>query len=441
MLKRKIIEQLHIWREKKGHKSLIIIGARQVGKTFAVREFGKTYQSFIELNFLQTPELLDIFEGSLDVDSIKIIIQTVIPTAKFIDGNTLLLLDEIQECGRAIQSLKFWTEDGRYDVIATGSALGMSFKQSISYPVGYVEYRDMCALDFEEFMWAKGISSDTIHLLSEYYQKLVKIPTAIHNRILAVLKEYMVIGGMPEVVETYISTSNLLQADTVQRRIRRDYIYDIAHYAPANIRLKAQKCFESIQVQLTKENHKFQYSTVESKATATKFETSIDWLVSAFITRPVYHLKRIEYPLKAFMEENNFRLYMTDIGMLMAGFDYSLKVAILSDSDLESKSSNLLLGLAKGGLYESLVADMLFKKNREDIFFYKDAKSSSEIEFVIEGIDGAVPIEVKAGRSKANSLHNILLDEKIEKGYKISLQNIGCAGKRVTLPIYMLMFI
>lgn len=440
MLPRKIINDLFLWKKKEKHKSLIVYGARQVGKTFAIREFGKDYDHFIELNFIENPEYMKIFEEGLDVDTMRINISSFIPQADFIERKTLVLLDEIQECGRALQSLKFWSEDGRYDVIATGSALGMNYRQDISYPVGYVEYMDMHSLDFEEFLWANGIGSEVIDVLRKCHEKVEKVPTAIHDNIVKVLKQYMVIGGMPEVVQTYIDSKSIKAADEIQRRIYRDYLNDIAHFAPANIRIKAQDCYKSIPIQLTKDNHKFQYGVVEKKATATKYETSIEWLNAAFITKPVFLTKRVEFPLKAYADETNFRLYMTDIGMLFAGFDFSLKQLVLEDNLLEEKSLNIMLGTAKGGLYEALAADMLIKSGRQDIYFYKNVKNTAEIEFVVESEKGLLPIEIKAGRKKANSLDGILQQDSIEKGYKLSLQNVGRVGKKVTMPLYMLMF-
>ncbi len=440
MLPRKIINDLFLWKKKEKHKSLIVYGARQVGKTFAIREFGKDYDHFIELNFIENPEYMKIFEEGLDVDTMRINISSFIPQADFIERKTLVLLDEIQECGRALQSLKFWSEDGRYDVIATGSALGMNYRQDISYPVGYVEYMHMHSLDFEEFLWANGIDDEVIDVLHTCYEKVEKVPTAIHDNIVKVLKQYMVIGGMPEVVQTYIDSKSIKAADEIQRRIYRDYLNDIAHFAPANIRIKAQDCYKSIPIQLTKDNHKFQYGVVEKKATATKYETSIEWLNAAFITKPVFLTKRVEFPLKAYADETNFRLYMTDIGMLFAGFDFSLKQLVLEDNLLEEKSLNIMLGTAKGGLYEALAADMLIKSGRQDIYFYKNVKNTAEIEFVVENEKGLLPIEIKAGRKKANSLDGILQQDSIEKGYKLSLQNVGRVGKKVTMPLYMLMF-
>lgn len=441
MLERKVTRKLLNWKQKSERKSLVISGARQIGKTYSVRAFGKAYYDFfVELNFIEHPEYKMIFEGDLDVDTLLLNMSLYISDVKFVPGKTLILLDEVQECPQAVTSLKFWTQDNRYDVIATGSGLGMNYRQESSYPVGNVEYIDMYSLDFEEFLWANGVSVGVIDKVWECFDKKIPVPQALHVKLLEYLQRYMVIGGMPEVVNTYIETNNLKNVDEVQRRLYRDYIVDIAHYAAPDIQIKAEKCYRSIPAQLTKENHKFQYSQVESKGTAPKFGDSLDWLVNAYMLMPVYNVKRIEYPLESYKEENNFRMYPTDIGLLMAGFDFGLKKALIEDTAIEEKSLNIMLGTAKGGLYEALVADMLIKKHPDKLYFYKDIKSTSEIEFLITNEDGVIPIEVKAGKKKANSLGQLLESGKCKYGYKLASQNVGVAGKKITLPLYMLLF-
>lgn len=441
MLNRKITRTLLDWKQKSDRKSLVISGARQIGKTYSVRAFAKEYyNSFVELNFIEHPEYKTIFEGSLDIDTLLLNLSLYVTGAKLIPEKTLILLDEVQECPQAVTSLKFWTQDKRYDVIATGSGLGMNYRQESSYPVGNVEYINMHSLDFEEFLWANGVSEDVIDKVRECFDKKVPVPHALHVKLLEYLQRYMVIGGMPEVVNTYIETYNLKNVDDVQRRLYRDYIVDIAHYAAPDIQIKAEKCYRSIPAQLTKENHKFQYSQVESKGTAPKFGNSLDWLVNAYMLMPVYNVKRIEYPLESYKEDNNFRMYPTDIGLLMAGFDFGLKKALIEDAAIEEKSTNIMLGTAKGGLYEALVADMLIKKNPDKLYFYKDTKSTMEIEFLIMNEDGVIPIEVKAGRKKANSLGQLLESGRCRYGYKLASQNVGVAGNKITLPLYMLMF-
>ncbi len=443
MLKRKVSNQLKEWKKKSDKKCLMISGARQIGKTFSVREFAMgNYSSFIELNFYEKPEYKQIFNGNLDVDTLMMNISLYVEDAVFISGDTLILLDEIQECPQAISSLKFWTQNGCYDVVATGSALGIDYKRMSSYPVGYVEYINMTALDFEEFLWALKMNPAILDKLRSCYEKKEAVPDAVHIKMMEYLKLYMVIGGMPEVVNKYLETKEMKHADQVQRRIYRDYLNDIAHYASADIRIKAEKCYESIPLQLSKDNHKFQYKIVENKGTARKYESSIDWLVHAGLVKQVYNVSSISYPLKAYAKQDHFRVYPTDIGLLMASFDFGLKRALLEDSGVEQQSLSLLLKTAKGGLFEALAADFLIKKGKKDLFFYKDEKNTMELEFLIENESGIVPVEIKAGRGKANSLGNLLeTRDDILLGIKFSSQNVGVSGKKITLPLYMLMFV
>lgn len=442
MLNRHIMDDLKKWNKRENRKSLIISGARQVGKTYIVRAFAdECYESLIELNFLEQPELKEIFAGNLDTDTLLLNISVYRPAEKMKPGKTLIFLDEIQECPQAVASLKFWTIDGRYDVIASGSALSISYNNPSSYPVGYVDYIDMYALNFREYLWANGIDEQLINAVYECFLEKRPVPSAIHGRMMTMLRQYMVTGGMPEVVNTLLLDKNLSEADKVQRTIYRDYIADIAHMAPAQVKIKAEKCYRSIPLHLSGENHKFKYSTVESKGTASRFETSLDWIKGAHMVKEVCNLKTIDYPPDLYKDESNFRLYPTDIGMLMAACDPSIKKALLQEKTMEEKSTNIVLGTAKGGLYEALAADFLIKNGHEQIYFYKNPKSTLEIEFFIVNDDGLIPVEIKAGKKKANSLQHVLEDERIPYGYKMSSQNVGVVGKRITIPMYMLMFL
>lgn len=442
MLERKILNSLKEWKQKEKHKSLIITGQRQIGKTYVIdKMFSNEYSSYMKINFLEEPSMKDVFSGDLDVETLKLNISLTKPGAKFVEGDTLILLDEIQECPNAIASLKFWTEDGRYDVIGMGSSLGMNYNSDISYPVGKVEYLNMYSLDFEEYLWAEGVDKDAVSKLQDYFDNVEKLPAALSDTMFKYLRKYMVLGGMPEVVNTYIETKDIHEADNIQRRLIRDYKSDIARFADPNMRIKAQECYESLPFQLTKENHKFQYSHVEPKATASKFGSSIAWLNNQLLSIQVNGLKRFDYPLEAFADKFNFRLYTTDIGMFIGMFDESLKKALLDDKNIEDKASNLILGTAKGGLYEALAADMLYKRGYEKLFFYKHEKNTSEIEFVIQKGDRIIPIEIKAGRKQANSLRNIMeQNPKLEIGYKMASVNIGKADKIISMPMFMLMF-
>ncbi len=441
MLQRKITAELNAWKAEAKKKSLMIRGARQVGKTYIVRRFGESYQSFVELNFIEHPEYKAIFSGDLNPDTLITNISAYIPAAKLIPEQTLILLDEIQECAEALTSLKFWTGDRRYDIIATGSTLGVDFREGNSFPVGFVKTIEMDSLDFEEFLWAIGISHQVIDTLRECYTQRKTVPAALHSRMLQYMKEYMIIGGMPEVVQAFVETRDIKKADEIQRQLYSDYISNIAHYAPAEIKIRTERCYRSIPLQLAKENHKFQYRVVEKGSTATKYETCLDWLEKAYMIIPVHHVSALYFPLNSVQEDDCFRVYPTDIGLLMAAYPFLVKGALLQEQSMEEKPLNLSIGSAKGGLYEALAADLLRKRGYRELYFLKDQKSTREIEFFITNEDGIIPVEIKAGRNKANSLGRILENPLVPYGYKMSSQNVGVSDKRITLPLYMLMFI
>lgn len=429
MLRRKIYDKLLAWKNNKGKKDAILLrGVRQCGKTYIVREFGKReYKNFIEINFIERPDMQAVFSGNLDVDNMVQQIKLSMPGCQFIPGETLLFLDEIQDVPNARTSLKFWTQDGRFDCIASGSLLGMDYKNEVSIPVGYEQQLIMRTLDFEEFIWALGAEVNLKEMLAPYVDGAKRVPEAMHNSLNKYLQEYMVVGGLPEVVDTYIATKDFYQVHLLQEKILRDYQDDIAKYALNQDKIKAKQCFLSIPRQLSKENHKFQYSVVEKKATARKFTSSLDWLHNAGLIDFAYNVNSPWFPLKAHVKEDQFRVYLCDIGLLVAMYGYQLKIALLSDA---------LEGPATGGIYESLVADILAKRG-EELYYYKKEDSTLEIEFILERDCKLVPVEVKARKGSTRSLNELLKMDNIERGYKLTAQNTGVVEKKITLPLYM----
>ncbi|WP_293692854.1 ATP-binding protein [uncultured Phascolarctobacterium sp.] len=429
MLRRKIYDKLLAWKKCTGKKDAILLrGVRQCGKTYIVREFGKReYKNFIEINFIERPDMQAVFSGNLDVDNMVQQIKLSMPGCQFIPGETLLFLDEIQDAPNARTSLKFWTQDGRFDCIASGSLLGIDYKNEVSIPVGYEQQLIMRTLDFEEFIWALGAEVNLKEMLAPYVDGAKRVPEAMHNSLNKYLQEYMVVGGLPEVVDTYIATKDFYQVHLLQEKILRDYQDDIAKYALNQDKIKAKQCFLSIPRQLSKENHKFQYSVVEKKATARKFTSSLDWLHNAGLIDFAYNVNSPWFPLKAYVKEDQFRVYLCDIGLLVAMYGYQLKIALLSDA---------LEGPAKGGIYESLVADILAKRG-EELYYYKKEDSTLEIEFILERDCKLVPVEVKARKGSTRSLNELLKMDNIERGYKLTAQNTGVVEKKITLPLYM----
>lgn len=435
MLKRTVDDELIKWAESDSGKCLMLRGARQVGKTFSSEQLGKSkFESVVSVNFLEQPELKSVFTGNLDTNSLIMNFSVYLPSARFVPEKTLIILDEIQECPEAVTSLKFWAKDNRFKVIATGSMLGIDFKRPISYPVGSVEYINMHPLSFREFLYAAGINDDVIGVLEQCCNEYRNVPDAINERMMNLLRQYLVVGGMPEAVSAYFENNSLIEADKVLRRILNDYRYDIAHYASPDIKIKAEKCYFSLADQLSKENHKFQYGLIEKGGNARKFGSSLDWLNNADLTRTSYNLTSLEIPFSSHFDSNNFRLYPTDIGLLVSMYEYMIKGALLDPSD------KVLAGNTKGGLYEALIADMLIKSGH-DLYYRKNEQATFEIEFLLERPEGIIPVEVKAGHSRSRSLDNLLKKESIPYGYKLIDGNVGKDGKKITLPLYMAMFL
>jgi predicted AAA+ superfamily ATPase len=315
------------------------------------------------INFKQTPSASEIFSGDLTVENMVMAMRFRFPEMQITPKKTLIFLDEIQECPEAITSLKFWAIDNQYDVIASGSLLGIDYNRASSYPVGYVDYLKMHALDFEEFLWGIGIKEDMIASLRSCFEKRAKVPDSINNQMLQYYRHYIATGGMPEVVQRYVDTKDYREVDNVQRSLLQGYQYDIAHYANAEEKVKAEKCYLTLSKQLLdKENHKFQYKEIEQGARAQKYYSSIEWLLRADIIHLCKSVTKLEYDLEDYSRDNFFRAYTTDLSLLISMKDYSLKQHIVE---------NTLSGNTKGGLYECAIADALYKKDY-NLYFYKN---------------------------------------------------------------------
>ena len=432
MLKRKFTDYLKQWKTTKQKECLLVCGARQIGKTFIIEDFARNnYESFIELNFEQLPTLKSAFYGDLTVSEMIKRISVYIPTARFIPHKTLLFFDEIQACPQARASLKFWALDDSYDVIASGSLLGVNYKAVPSFPVGYERQVNMYSLDFEEYLWAIGLSEEVVDSLREHFFKREKIDDSTHQKMMEYLREYMVVGGMPAVVNQFVATKNFGIVHQEQEKIVSAYLNDIAKYADTTDRAKARSCFLSIPRQLAKDNTKFQYSVVERNGTARKFGSALDWLRDAGVVAYCYNLSTLQFPLSAYVREDQFRIYVGDIGLRISMYGFELKAALCEDT---------LTGPAKGGIYENLIADMLHKK-KLPLYFFKKDDSSVEIEFVLESGAKPLPLEVKAKKGRTQSLNTVLTWSGIDEGFKFGTYNIGIDGKKITMPLYMAMFL
>jgi len=419
------------WKNTKGKKPLLVKGARQIGKTFIIREFGKVnYKSIVELNFFSNVEHHDIFSGNLDANTIYSKLSLLHEGIVF-NKDTLLFLDEIQMCGQARTALKFLAEDDRCDVVASGSMLGVAYKETASIPVGYETQVEMFAMDFEEFLWAKGLKEANLEIFREHYHKRMKLDAFFNDTMLGNLREYMIIGGMPAVVNKFLETTNYSEVHKVQSSIIESYLDDIAKYAPTAEKPKARNCYLSLPKQLAKENKKFQYGVVEKKGTARKFENSIEWLRDAGLIKICQNVSAPYFPLVAYTEPGYFKIYGTDIGIVCAMFGFEMKKQILE---------NTLKGPMKGGIYENLIADILLKKDLP-LYYYKPSENKQEIEFLHTDESDIIPIEVKAGNSRTISLNDYIKRYNPAYALKVISGNIGVSESKVTLPLYMAMFL
>lgn len=436
MLRRKIDEILKNWKNKPNHMPLIIKGCRQCGKTFSVRNFAQNnYKHVVYINFLLNPEYASIFSGSLEIDHLTMLMETILgKSSVFVPHETIIIFDEIQDCPEARTSLKFFKEDGRYDVIGTGSLLGVKGygKSPKSIPVGYETVVDMFPLDFEEFLWANDIKPAVIDYLKICLETETPIAEALHKRLMELLHLYVVIGGMPNVVDTFVENHQLQEAFELQRNIVRDYEDDMVKYANEADRPFIKECFQSIPRQLAKENKKFQYSTIKKNAIAAKYANSIQWIEDAGIIKRCFNLSKPELPLDGQALQDYFKIYMVDTGLLLSKLEPGTQQDVLQGN---------LLGY-KGAIFENLMADMFSKMGR-NLYFYRK-ESGLEIDFVIRYKGKCTLVEVKATTGNAKSLKTVLKNYDkyhIDQAFKFGNYNIGRTGPILTLPLYMGFFL
>lgn len=431
MLRRKIEKELLEWKNKENKMCLVIKGARQVGKTYIIEKFAKeNYKNYVYMNFVETPSLKKIFDGDLDAETIIKQITLNIQNVDLVPNETIIFFDEIQDCPRARAALKFLSIDKRFDVIASGSLLGINYSDVPSFPVGYVESIEMFSMDFEEFLWANGVSEQAIGYIKEYFDKSEEVPVAMHEKMMGLFKEYIVVGGMPRVVAEFVETHNFANVLKLQRGIVSDYLDDIAKYAKETEKAKARACFLSIPKQLAKDYKKFQYSLVDVSGSARKYAGSLMWLYDAGIINFCYNLRAPELPLEGNSTNDQFKVYMKDTGLLVSMLEEGSQKDIIDGN----------LGIYKGAIYENIIAEVFTKLNKK--LYYFEYRNSIEMDFFIRKDNVATAIEVKAAdNTKSKSMQNIISKWNVKKGIKLSSQNLGGNEMVQKLPLYMAMFL
>jgi predicted AAA+ superfamily ATPase len=435
MLKRKIESVLTEWKKSKNKKPLVIKGIRQCGKTYIVQKFAKeNYENVVYVNFILEPDKKSAFSGSIDVDTIILNLSALIPNSRFIEEKTCIILDEIQECKEARTALKSFQIDGRFDVISTGSLLGVRGYENRrkegqdSIPVGYETIIEMYPLDFEEFLWANGINNKVIDSVKSCFEKETVVPEGIHNAMMELLYRYVIVGGLPEVVNTFLETKNIELIYQLQRNLIAEYEEDMIKYADNFDKVRIRECFESIPKQLAKENKKFQYSVVRKGGRSSQYIGSIQWLEDAGLVKRCYNTQITELPLEGNAIKDCFKLYTTDIGLFVAMLDYGTQADILK--------GNLLA--YKGSIFENLIADFLCKSGQKLYYFQKD--SGLELDFLVRYKGECVVIEVKAKSGKTKSLKTVLKNKNIyhvNHAIKLGKYNIGREEEMLTIPLYM----
>ena len=430
-LKRKIDDFLIEWKKNKNKLPLIVKGARQIGKTDAIENFAKNnYKNIVEINFALQKQYKSIFDDGFEVDTIIKNISLINPNFLFIPNETLIFFDEIQDCINVATSLKSFNIDKRYDVICSGSLMGINYKEIESNSVGNKEDYEMFSMDFEEFLWAKGYKEQQIDDLYEHMKNCTPLSELEYNVMLKNFQEYMIIGGMPAIVRTFIENKNYSGILNMQKQILLDYKEDITKYALGLDQTRILNVYNKIPVFLGNKNKKFQISKVEHGARNREYIGTVDWLNNAGIINICYCLEQLALPLKGNYNPDNYRIYFRDTGLLIASLDEEAQ---------EDLRNNKNFNTYKGAIYENIVADMLVKSGYS-LYFYKNEKGTIKMDFFIRDNNSLIPIEVKANNNSTISLNNLIDNQAyqdIKYGIKLCNKNIGFNGKFYTFPYFL----
>ena len=432
LLERKINTYLSNWKNNPARKPLIVKGARQVGKTESIRAFGKAnYASVIEINFVLQKKFRAIFYDGYEVDTIIKNISLLDPSLNFIPHDTLLFFDELQKCPDCATSLKSFCIDGRYDVICSGSLMGIYYEEIESNAVGFKEDFEMHSMDFEEFLWAKGYNRERIEDMYQHMLTLQPFSQLELDTMMDVFREYMTLGGMPEVVKKFIDNGHFGGTLELQRQLLKDYEEDITKYAKETDKAKILAVYSHISTFLAKENKKYQISKVAKGARNREYVGAVDWLSMAGVVNPCYCLNNVELPLKGNYNSEYYKLYYHDTGLLVASLDEEAQ---------EDLRANKNFGTYKGAIYENVVGEMLIKSGYEQLYFYRHDTPALEMDFFVRDVDSLIPVEVKAKDGATASLNNLILWDSypdVKYGVKLGYKNIGWNDRFYTFPYFL----
>ncbi|MBR7175528.1 MAG: ATP-binding protein [Clostridia bacterium] len=427
-MRRKIDRFLQEWKDLPDHKPLIIKGARQIGKTASIREFGRQhYKCFIEINFIFEPQYKQITTDGYTAQQVIKNLTLINPSLQLIPGETLLFFDELQAHPDMATTLKSFQEDGRFDVICSGSLLGIHYKQIESVSVGYKQNYEMRSLDFEEFLWTQGYGDDAVSELLEHMLTLKPFSALVLNRFNTLFLDYCVLGGMPGVIRQFVETQTFSGTLAIQRQLLLDYEEDVRKYAKGMDQTRIINVLRHITPQLAKENKKFQISKVASGARFRDYRGCIEWLLDSGIVQACYCLLHPELPLGGNYDENKFKLYYADSGLLVATLDDEVQQEFRATRDL---------GVYKGALYENIIAEALTKAGLP-LYYYRRDNSTLEEDFFVRTVHELVPIEVKSTNNTSKSLRLLIASSSypdILYGLKIAGSNLGYSDHIYTFP-------
>ncbi len=429
-LKRKIDQFLYEWKQDNERKPLIIRGCRQIGKTESILHFAhENYKNIVEINFVRDEKYKMITSDGYSVDDIIKNISRINPEFVFEPDNTLIFFDEITDFPEIATSLKFFKIDGRYDVICSGSLLGLNYKQIESNSVGYKTDYTMFSMDFEEFLWAKGYDNKTVDDMLQHMLSLTpfnELEMSIYHELFL---DFCILGGMPEVVKSYINKNTFENSLQLQRQLIADYKEDIRKYAEGLDQTRILNVFNSVAPQLAKENKKFQISKIEKGARYKDYRGCAEWLQDAGIVNMCYCLNFPELPISGNADISKFKLYFADTGLL---------VSLLDEETQDDLRANKNLGVYKGGLYENIVAEALHKAGY-GLYYYKREDSTLEEDFFIRNTDNLIPVEVKAKSGRSKSMRTLIQSDRYEDvkfGFKLSAGNIGFSDNVYSFPYF-----
>lgn len=433
MLQRKAYQKLLDWKKDRNHKALCILGARQIGKTTLIRKFGKeNYKNFVEINFISDTDAAGIFSGDLDVNTI-ITNLTAYTCQPMEPGETLVFFDEVQECPNVRTAIKFLVEDRRFDYIESGSLLGTKYKTVKSLPVGFEEIYRMYPMDFEEFLWANGVQDATIQYLKTCMHTKMRVLPAVHETMTKLFYSYIVVGGMPDMVQTYVDTHDIGKVIAVQTSLLDLYRQDISRYADGNEKIKIKAIFDAIPSQLNDKNRRFMVNSLAPTARLARYEDSFQWLSDAGVALACYNVTEPQTPLKLNEKHSLFKLFMNDVGLLCA--------ACMENVQFDLLSGHLDVNL--GSILENIVAQQL-KANGYDLFYF-DAKKYGEVDFVVSGGVHTRLIEVKSGNDykKHSALDKIrsVSEWKFRDSIVLCKGNLEVVDDVLYLPWYMMIFV